>query len=87
MVKLFALLAIFAILHQINNLVNGDSALTIMFELRRRMSRPYFEMVSKGEVKHKVPLLTAKISFGTVLNYLDIVKVCYSNKPEDILLE
>lgn len=62
-------------------------ALTILCELRRRMRRPYFEMGSKGEVKHKLPPLADEMTFGALLNYLDSVKVSYGNKPEDIRLE
>ena len=62
-------------------------ALSILCELRRRMRRPYFEMGSKGEVKNKLAPLADKMTFSALLNYLDSVKVCYGNKPEDTRLE
>ena len=62
-------------------------ALTILYERRRRMRRPYFEMGKNGEVKNTLPPLADEMTFGALLNYLDSVKVSYGNRPEEIRLE
>ena len=62
-------------------------ALTMLCELRRRMTRPYFEMDEQGEVKNKFAPLADEMTFGALLNYLDSIKVSYGNTTEDVRLE
>ena len=59
----------------------------MLSELRRRMALPYFEMGGQGEVKNKFAPPADEMTFGSLLNYLDSIKVSYGNTTDDVRLE
>lgn len=59
-------------------------ALTLLCELRRRMSRPYFEDKANSGDLVRFPPLCEEMSCKEMFNYLDSIQVCYGRDKNDV---